>query len=148
MSEMPAKNCAWNDDGDVGATARTVVERGQVVGLFGADFPQREPRAVERRRVAKRRFEKRGLRHGALGEQPLDVVLEGVERRMRRRRTGAGRRGVPARPETAGEPLEDAEELGELAPLGDLGLQAPGIEADAPRRDRQRRAVDSIRCRR
>ena len=138
---MPAKNCAWNEDGDVGATARTASSAAGVVGLLGADFPQRQARPVERRRIAKRRFEKRGLRHRALGEQPLDVVLERVERRVSGGRPGDAARGPP---QAAGEPLEDAEELRQLAPLGDLGLQAPGIEADAPRRDGQRRAVDAI----
>ena len=47
-------------------------------------------------------------------------------------------------PDAAGEPREDGEELRELAPFGDLRLQASGVQANAPRRDRQRRAVDSI----
>ncbi len=120
-----------------------------MVGLFGANLPQRESRAVEARRIAERRLEERRLRHGAFCQQPFDVVLERVERRMWR---GSNRGPRPAGadaagqliPDAAAEPREDGEELRELAPLGDLRLQASGVQANAPRRDRQRGAVDSI----
>ena len=49
--------------------------------------------------VTKRRFEKGHLRHRVLGEQPLDVILECIERRVRYRdrdaRAPAKARGKP-----------------------------------------------------
>jgi len=61
-----------------------------VIGLLGADLPERQPRAVESGLLAQRRFEKVRLRHRALCKEPLDVVFERIERRLDGRR-----RGVP-----------------------------------------------------
>ena len=90
--------------------------------------------------LADRRLEKRRLAGRVLGEQPLDVVLEGIERRLTRR--GFLRRQGLMR-HTPRQPLENREQLGERSAFGDLRLQAAGIDANAVRGHRKLLVLDT-----
>ena len=115
-------------------------QRPRVIALIGVDLGQRQVGPGILRRDAQGRLQEPDLRRRLLGDQALDVVLEGAERQRagrggRRRGRAAGGRLLAH--QATGQALVQGEELGQRRAVGRLLDQAAGVEADAPRVDDQ-----------
>ncbi len=86
------------------------------------------------------RLQEPDLRRRLLGNQALDVILEGAERhragrgRRRRHRAAGGRLAAH---QAAGHAVVEREQLGQRRPIGRLLDEPPGVEPDAPGVDDQ-----------
>ena len=111
-----------------------------MLGLLGVDAPQRQSRELVVRRDPQRLLQRRDLRRGILGNDPLHILLEGGERRMPalhlRRRHGR------IRQQAARDTRMDGEEVVERSALGDLRKHAAGVEANRPHPDGELIAFD------
>jgi hypothetical protein len=106
-------------------------ERLPVLTLFRMHLPEGDSGALERRGEAHRLREECDLRLGRLGEQPLDVLLERRQRRVRPLDLlGSHRR---ARHDAAGDAAVDAQQVGQRTPLDQRRRHAAGIETDGAR---------------
>ena len=111
-----------------------------MIALIGVDVRQRQvgPRIL--RRDPQGRLQEPDLRRRLLGNQALDVILEGAERhragrgRRRRHRAAGGRLAAH---QAAGHAVVEREQLGQRRPIGRLLDEPPGVEPDAPGVDDQ-----------
>ena len=111
--------------------------------LVRVDAPEREPRAVERRLHLERSGQVVHRRRGCLGEQPLDVVFERRDRRVRAQ--DLLRRPRRRRSHAPGEALEHRKEVDEWPGLGRIDPDPPGLEHDASRVRQDRLALQPER---
>ena len=120
-----------------------------MIVLITSNGPERKLRPVISSKQLDRGLQKRGLSGRALGNQSLDVILEGVERRT----SATGRGGhTHIGSEPSREAIEDRKQGSEGRAFGHLRLEPPHVDADAMGFDleivalERERADDHFRC--